>query len=92
MRSKSRVLPAWQYVIFLPPLAYLILINFDLVKSQSLTGDIIVVATIGLLSVITFYSIYQNKKFYIHLEEILATLNRNPESSSLAKDILRKIY
>lgn len=90
MRSKARVLPAWQYIIFLPPLAYLLLINFDLVKSQSLTGDIIVVATIGLLSVITFYSIYQNKRFYIHLEGILETLNKNPESSSLSKDILAK--
>lgn len=90
MRSKVKVLPAWQYIIFLPPIAYILLINLDLVKSQSLTGDIIVITTIALLSGIAFYSIYQNKRFYIYLEGILSTISRDPGSSPLAKEILDK--
>ncbi|MBT2644633.1 MotA/TolQ/ExbB proton channel family protein [Bacillus sp. ISL-41] len=92
MRSNVKVLPAWQYIIiFSPPIAYIFLANIlKVVKSQSVTGDIIVISTILLLSFITYYSIYQNKRFNIHLKGILETINRDPGSSPLAKEILAK--
>ena len=92
MRSKVKVLPAWQYIIiFLPPIAYIFLATIlKVVKSQSIIGNIIVISTIVLLSFITYYSIYQNKRFYIYLEGILSTISRDPGSSPLAKEILAK--
>ncbi|WP_226086028.1 MotA/TolQ/ExbB proton channel family protein [Mesobacillus sp. S13] len=90
MRSKAQVLPKWQYIIFLPPIIYVAAVYFGLVKSQSFIGNTIILATIGLLAFITHYSIKQNKRFYIYLENLLAAIKRNPDSSALVENILEK--
>jgi biopolymer transport protein ExbB/TolQ len=90
MRSKAAVGPLGRTLIFSPVFIYLLASFSKLIKSQSIIGGTIVVATLGLLAVITYYSINQNKKVFNYLEGLLSTIKRDPESSPLAKEVLAK--